>query len=48
MPVLVTGIHAFAPAKQGVDGRNKSGHDDVDMERARNTHPWTREVVSGS
>ncbi len=28
MPVLVTGIHAFYPGTQGVDGRNKSGHDD--------------------
>ncbi len=27
MPVLVTGTHAFFPARKGVDGRNKSGDD---------------------
>jgi hypothetical protein len=32
MPALVAGIHAFlllASLKQGVDGRDKPGHDDV-------------------
>jgi len=29
MPALVAGIHAFPAVKQGVDGRNKSGHDGV-------------------
>jgi hypothetical protein len=28
MPALVAGIHAFAGAHEGVDGRDKSGHDD--------------------
>ncbi len=30
MPALVAGIHVFFPglAKQGVDGRNESGHDE--------------------
>jgi hypothetical protein len=28
MPALVAGIHALA-AKEGVDGRDKPGHDDV-------------------
>jgi hypothetical protein len=27
MPGLVPGIHAFLPAKQDVDGRDKPGHD---------------------
>jgi hypothetical protein len=27
MPGLVPGIHAFIAAKQGVDGRDKPGHD---------------------
>src|SRR6185503_14058387 len=27
MPGLVLGIHAFRSAKQGVDGRDKPGHD---------------------
>jgi hypothetical protein len=27
MPALVAGIHVFAANKQGVDGRNKFGHD---------------------
>jgi hypothetical protein len=26
---LVPGIHAFFIAKQGVDGRDKPGHDDL-------------------
>jgi hypothetical protein len=31
MPGLVPGIHVFLPwaAKQGVDGRDKPGHDDL-------------------
>jgi hypothetical protein len=29
MPGLVPGIHAFDTAKQGVDGRDKPGHDTV-------------------
>jgi len=29
MPGLVPGIHAFLYAKQGVDGRDKPGHDDL-------------------
>jgi hypothetical protein len=29
MPGLVPGIHAFGTAEQGVDGRDKPGHDDV-------------------
>jgi hypothetical protein len=29
MPGLVPGIHAFLLAKQGVDGRDKPGHDGV-------------------
>jgi len=28
MPALVAGIHAFLGSKQGVDGRDKPGHDD--------------------
>jgi hypothetical protein len=28
MPGLVPGIHVFAASKQGVDGRDKPGHDD--------------------
>ena len=28
MPGLVPGIHVFHSAKQGVDGRDKPGHDD--------------------
>jgi hypothetical protein len=28
MAVLVTAIHDFQAAKQGVDGRHKAGHDD--------------------
>ena len=28
MPGLVPGIHAFLGSKQGVDGRDKPGHDD--------------------
>jgi len=27
MPGLVPGIHAFLGSKQGVDGRDKPGHD---------------------
>jgi hypothetical protein len=27
MAVLVTAIHVFLSAKQGVDGRHKAGHD---------------------
>jgi hypothetical protein len=35
MPALVAGIHAFLPdAKQGVDGRDKPGHDE-NYERAQ-------------
>jgi hypothetical protein len=34
MPGLVPGIHVLRGAdKQGVDGRNKSGHDDREAER---------------
>jgi hypothetical protein len=29
MPALVAGIHAFGTVKQGVDGRDKPGHDYV-------------------
>jgi hypothetical protein len=29
MPGLVPGIHAFRTVTQGVDGRDKPGHDDV-------------------
>ena len=32
MAVLVTAIHVFVTAKQGVDGRHKAGHD---VERRR-------------
>jgi hypothetical protein len=28
MPGFMPGIHVFAVEKQGVDGRNKSGHDE--------------------
>ena len=28
MPALVAGIHVFGAANKGVDGRNKSGHDE--------------------
>jgi len=28
MPALVAGIHAFADAAKGVDGRVEPGHDD--------------------
>jgi hypothetical protein len=28
MPALVAGIHVFNAAKQGVDGRDKPGHDE--------------------
>jgi hypothetical protein len=28
MPGLVPGIHALLRDKEGVDGRNKSGHDE--------------------
>jgi hypothetical protein len=30
MLALVASIHAFASRHKGVDGRNKSGHDDVE------------------
>jgi hypothetical protein len=30
MPALVAGIHAFLRIKQGVDGRDKPGHDVAD------------------
>jgi hypothetical protein len=29
MPALVAGIHVFEPANKDVDGRNKSGHDEL-------------------
>ena len=29
MPGLVPGIHVLLTAEQGVDGRDKPGHDDV-------------------
>jgi 2-oxoglutarate ferredoxin oxidoreductase subunit beta len=29
MPALVAGIHAFLGSKQGVDGRDKPGHDEL-------------------
>jgi len=29
MAVLVTAIHVFLTARQGVDGRLKAGHDDL-------------------
>jgi len=29
MPGLVPGIHVFLDYRQGVDGRNKSGHDEL-------------------
>jgi hypothetical protein len=29
MPALVAGIHVFAAANKDVDGRNKSGHDEL-------------------
>jgi hypothetical protein len=32
MPGLVPGIHVFLRSKQGVDGRDKPGHDDVTVE----------------
>jgi hypothetical protein len=32
MPGLVPGIHVFLCSKQGVDGRVKPGHDDVNVE----------------
>jgi beta-N-acetylhexosaminidase len=28
MPGLVPGIHAFLAGKQGIDGRDKPGHDE--------------------
>jgi len=37
MPVLVTGIHVFVCRDEGVDGRNKSGHDEV----------WTARLYKG-
>jgi hypothetical protein len=40
MPGLVPGIHAFGAAKQGVDGRDKPGHD---VERF---HPIARTTAS--
>jgi hypothetical protein len=30
MPALVAGIHALRHQKQGVDGRDEPGHDDVE------------------
>jgi hypothetical protein len=34
MPGLVPGIHVFLPvSKEVVDGRDKPGHDDVDIAR---------------
>jgi hypothetical protein len=35
MPALVAGIHVFSAAKQGVDGRDKPGHDECMIQRAR-------------
>jgi hypothetical protein len=34
MPALVAGIHAFS-VKQGVDGRDKPGHDNGWVQRKR-------------
>ena len=31
MPGLVPGIHAFLACKQGVDGRDKPGHDELEI-----------------
>ena len=39
MPGLVPGIHAFRYAKQGVDGRDKPGHDVGGSERERPHRP---------
>ena len=38
MPGLVPGIHDFATKKQDVDGRDKPGHDDVEILRQWNGH----------
>jgi hypothetical protein len=42
MPALVAGIHAFLANKQGVDGRDKSGH------AASKLSPARDEWVKGS
>jgi hypothetical protein len=31
MPALVAGIHVFNARRQDVDGRNKSGHDELSI-----------------
>ena len=39
MPGLVPGIHVFAyPRSKNVDGRDKSGHDEVGMSEAHPRH----------
>jgi hypothetical protein len=35
MPGLVPGIHVFAVASQGVDGRDKPGHDGKEGDRVK-------------
>jgi hypothetical protein len=38
MPALVAGIHALAPPnKEGVDGRDKPGHDECVADTAPNS-----------
>jgi len=32
MPALVAGIHVFLRSKQGVDGRDEPGHDELNVE----------------
>jgi 2-oxoglutarate ferredoxin oxidoreductase subunit beta len=36
MPALVAGIHVFLRIGQGVDGRDKPGHDDGMIRNERN------------
>jgi hypothetical protein len=36
MPALVAGIHVFSRVEQGMDGRDKPGHDDETMPDERN------------
>jgi len=38
MPGLVPGIHVFRAAKQGVDGRDKPGHDEISIKHVWKMH----------
>jgi len=48
MPNLVPGIHVFLARRQGVDGRDKPGHDEAERRRAQSITYGTIEISEKS